>query len=89
MIQDQSWVDGVDLLILDELHKMPHWKNYLKGLYDTKPSSVRLLVTGSARLYIYDQLGDSLAGRYFRHRLLSFSLSECRQAGEAAEWKSF
>lgn len=79
---DQSWLPDLDLLILDELHKMPEFKNYLKGLYDTKPTTMRILVTGSARLDVYDQVGDSLAGRYFRHRLLPFSLSELRQVNE-------
>ncbi len=78
---EQSWLPDLELLILDELHKMPEWKNYLKGIFDTKPESMRILVTGSARLDIYDQVGDSLAGRYFRHRLLPFSLSELRQVG--------
>ncbi len=82
IIQDQSWLDNTDLLILDELHKMPDWKNYLKGIFDTKPESMRILVTGSARLDIYDQLGDSLAGRYFRHRLLPISLAELKQSSE-------
>lgn len=82
IIIDQSWLDNADLLILDELHKMPNWKNYLKGIFDTKQTSMRLLVTGSARLDTYDQLGDSLAGRYFRHRLLPISLSELRQTDE-------
>ncbi len=76
IIQEQSWLDSTDLLILDELHKMEDWKNYLKGVYDTKSDALRILVTGSARLDVYDQLGDSLAGRYFRHRLLPFSLAE-------------
>lgn len=84
IIHTQSWLNSTELLILDELHKMRDWKNYLKGLYDTKPQSMHLLVTGSARLDIYDQLGDSLAGRYFRHRLLPLSLSELRQTGEIA-----
>ncbi|MBA3813711.1 MAG: ATP-binding protein [Alphaproteobacteria bacterium] len=79
MIEEQSWLDSTDLLILDELHKMKGWKNYLKGVYDTKPDSMRLLVTGSARLDVYDKLGDSLAGRYFRHRLLPISLAELEQ----------
>ena len=74
IIQDQSWLESTEILVLDELHKMPNWKNYLKGLYDTKPQSMRLLVTGSARLDIFDQLGDSLAGRYFRHRLFCVKL---------------
>lgn len=82
IIQDQSWVDSTDLLILDELHKMDGWKNYLKGVYDTRPDSMRILVTGSARLDVYDQLGDSLAGRYFRHRLLPLSLAELEQVHE-------
>ena len=54
---------------------------YLKGVFDTKPQNMRVLVTGSARLDIYNQLGDSLAGRYFRHRLLPFSLAEFAQLG--------
>lgn len=78
---EQSWLPDLNLLILDELHKMPAWKNYLKGIFDTKPEGMRILVTGSARLDIYDQIGDSLAGRYFRHRLLPFSLSELDQVG--------
>ncbi len=82
IIEAQSWLDTTDLLILDELHKMPDWKNYLKGVFDTKPESMRILVTGSARLDVYDKLGDSLAGRYFRHRLLPFSLAELNQAAE-------
>lgn len=82
IIKDQSWLEKTDLLILDELHKMPDWKNYLKGVFDTKPESMRILVTGSARLDVYDRIGDSLAGRYFRHRLLPLSLAELNQTSE-------
>ena len=85
IINAQSWLPTTDLLILDELHKMEGWKNYLKGVYDTKPSAMRILVTGSARLDIYDQLGDSLAGRYFRHRLLPLSLAELAQLKEPVD----
>jgi len=81
----QSWLPTVELLILDELHKMPDWKNYLKGVYDTKPETMQILVTASARLDIYDQLGDSLAGRYFRHRFLPLSLAECAQLGQPVD----
>ena len=75
IIHDQSWLDNTDLLIFDELHKMDDWKNYIKGVFDTQPESMSILVTGSARLDIYDHVGDSLAGRYFRHRLLPLSLT--------------
>ena len=79
IMMNMSWLPKTDLLILDELHKMSDWKIYLKGLYDTKPSTLSLLVTGSARLDVFDKIGDSLAGRYFLHRLLPLSPSELRQ----------
>ena len=76
IIENQSWLPSVELVILDEIHKMPNWKNTLKGIFDTKPPAQRLLVTGSARLDTYDRVGDSLAGRYFRYRLFPLSLPE-------------
>ena len=77
IITSESWLPSVELLILDEIHKMPQWKNYLKGVYDTKLDHQKILVTGSARLEIFNQVGDSLAGRYFLHRLLPLSPAEC------------
>lgn len=82
IIKKEAWLDDTRLLILDELHKMKAWKNYLKGVYDTKPDEMMILVTGSARLEAFRQQGDSLAGRFFRHRLLPFSPAELFQTGE-------
>lgn len=79
LIQEKAWTHNTDLLIFDELHKMPNWKNYLKGIYDTKLKDLHILVTGSARLDIFDKIGDSLAGRYFLHRLLPLSPAELKQ----------
>jgi hypothetical protein len=76
IIKNEAWLENTDLLILDEIHKMPGWKNVLKGIYDTKPEQLMILVTGSARLEAFRQSGDSLAGRYFRHRLLPLSPAE-------------
>ena len=78
IIHDEAWLLSSEFVIFDELHKMPNWKNYLKGVYDTKPAHLKILVTGSARLDIIRQTGDSLAGRFFRHRLLPFSMSELK-----------
>lgn len=75
-IKKQEWSLDTDLLILDELHKMPMWKNFLKGLYDTKPEHMSILVTGSASLDLFKQAGDSLAGRYFMHHLLPITPKE-------------
>lgn len=76
IIKNEQWLDSVDLIIFDELHKMKGWKNYLKGVFDTKAPKLKILVTGSARLETFRQTGDSLAGRFFVHHLLPFSLSE-------------
>lgn len=80
IIKKSSWLEKTELIVFDELHKMPKWKNYLKGIYDTKPKHLHLLVTGSVRLDIMRQVGDSLAGRYFMHHLLPFSPAELRDS---------
>lgn len=80
IILDQAWLPAVELIILDEIHKMPKWKNYLKGIYDTKKAHQKILVIGSARLEIFNHVGDSLAGRYFLHRLMPLSPVECIKA---------
>lgn len=76
IIEKEAWPDNTDLLVFDEIHKMPGWKNYVKGIFDTKPVLLHLLVTGSARLETFRQSGDSMAGRFFRHRLLPVSYKE-------------
>lgn len=58
---------------------MPKWKNYLKGVYDTKPESIHILVTGSARMDAFKKVGDSLAGRFYVHHLLPFTLAEIKE----------
>jgi predicted AAA+ superfamily ATPase len=76
IIRNKQWIDGVDLIIFDEIHKMKGWKNYLKGVYDTKSESMHILVTGSARMDIYRSAGDSMAGRFFVHHIMPFSWAE-------------
>ena len=83
IIAKAAWLPDTELLVLDELHKMPEWKNYLKGIFDTRSPHLRILVTGSARLDAFRSSGDSLAGRYFRHRLNPFSVAEITEASEA------
>ena len=80
ILLEEAWLPSTELLILDEIHKMPQWKNYLKGVFDTKQPHQKILVTGSARLELFNHVGDSLAGRYFLHRLMPLSPAECEQA---------
>ena len=67
---------GQALLVLDEIHKFPRWRNLVKGFYDTAGEQTAFLITGSARLDHYRKGGDSLQGRYHHHRLHPFSLRE-------------
>lgn len=64
------------LVIFDELHKYTKWKNYIKGVFDTRGDRFHMLVTGSARLDLYRRGGDSLMGRYHYYRLHPFTLAE-------------
>jgi len=89
IIRKERWLPTVTLLVLDELHKMKGWKNYIKGIYDTRAPEMRILVTGGARLEAFRQHGDSLAGRFFRHRLLPFSPAEVSRIGETADLDRF
>jgi len=89
IIKNESWLTSTDLLILDELHKMKGWKNYLKGVFDTKPEHMKILVTGSARLSTFKKSGDSLAGRFFSHTLLPFSPSELKDTEFSADIERF
>lgn len=82
IVAGKTWHPQAELLVLDELHKMPGWKNFLKGLYDTKSAHLKILVTGSARLETFRGSGDSLAGRFFRHRLNPLSLLEIAQKND-------
>jgi len=36
IIKNQEWDRDVQLVILDELHKMKNWKSWIKGIYDTE-----------------------------------------------------
>ena len=79
----QSWNPRASLLAMDEIHKMPDWKNWLKGVIDGRWPGQALLVTGSARMETWRQSGDSLAGRYLPFRLHPISVREwCEQHGD-------
>lgn len=67
---------GTELVIFDEIHKYRDWKNHLKGMFDTRRQDFAILVTGSARLDLYQKGGDSLLGRYFYYRLHPLSIAE-------------
>ncbi len=63
-------------LVLDEIHKYPRWKAWLKGLYDKHRQSLPCVVTGSARMDVFQKGGDSLLGRHELLHLHPFSIGE-------------
>ncbi|MBI5300316.1 MAG: ATP-binding protein [Deltaproteobacteria bacterium] len=63
-------------LCFDEIHKMPKWKNILKGIFDGHEDIIQFIITGSARLDMLKYTGESLLGRYFAFRLFPLTLSE-------------
>jgi predicted AAA+ superfamily ATPase len=80
----QSWRQSAPLLVLDEIHKMRDWKNWLKGVVDGRAPEQQLLVTGSARMDTFRQSGESLAGRYFRLRLHPLSVREWSEQAQVS-----
>lgn len=72
----KEWLADSPLVIFDELHKYPRWKQWIKGIYDTKPKNQQYVVTGSARLDVYRRGGDSLMGRYHYWRLHPLTIDE-------------
>ncbi len=74
--QRQLWNPRAELLVMDEIYKMPNWKAWLKGVADGRMAGPALLVTGGARMNTFRPNGDSLAGRYFAFRLHPISVRE-------------
>ncbi len=84
-LQEGEIPGGQPLIVLDEIHKFPRWRNLVKGFYDTQGDRTSFLVTGSARLDHYRKGGDSLQGRYHHYRLHPFSLGEISTAPNAGD----
>jgi len=70
------WDRKVEAVLFDELHKMPEWKRWLKGIYDTEGNTPRIIVTGSAKFETFQKVGDSLAGRFFSYHLHPLDIKE-------------
>jgi predicted AAA+ superfamily ATPase len=75
-ILDKRWREDSPLITFDELHKYPRWKQWIKGVYDSRPNDQQYMVTGSARLDTYRRGGDSLMGRYHYWRLHPITIDE-------------
>ncbi len=79
IIRDLAWPKNASLIVLDELHKAPKWKNLLKGVADEFHNKPPILVTGSARLDAFRRAGDALTGRTYFYRLHPIDVAEAKQ----------
>lgn len=71
--------DGT-LLVIDEIQKIPNWSETLKGLWDTFPHKLRVVVLGSSSLQLQSGLTESLAGRFELTRVYHWTYTELEQA---------
>jgi uncharacterized protein len=79
VIREVAWPKDASLIVLDELHKAPKWKNLLKGVVDEFGNKPPVLVTGSARLDAFRRAGDALTGRTYFYRLHPIDVAESSQ----------
>ncbi len=75
---------GPVLLVLDEIQKVRGWQEVVKRLWDEdrrgRVGRLRVLLLGSSSLQLQRGATESLAGRFFLHRCMHWSLRECRDA---------
>jgi hypothetical protein len=88
IIRELAWPKDATLVVLDELHKAPKWKNILKGVADQFGNRPPILVTGSARLDALRAGGDALTGRHYFYRLHPIDVAESRQFLPAIDLES-
>ena len=82
LLADRSKRKGA-LLVLDEVHKVPHWAETVKHLWDEdtrKKTLVKTVLLGSAPLLIGRGLTESLAGRFETLPIPHWSFPEMQTA---------
>jgi hypothetical protein len=87
---EQQWrlarlqaAQGVALLVLDEIQKVPRWSEVVKMLWDEDTFAGRplhVVLLGSSQFLMQKGLGESLAGRFELIRVPHWSFAEMREA---------
>lgn len=68
------YTSGGECLLLDEVHKYPHWSQYVKNIYDLYPS-IKIVFTGSSLLQILNAEAD-LSRRCISYEMQGLSFGE-------------
>ena len=68
------YTSGGECLLLDEVHKYPHWSQYVKNIYDLYPT-IKIVFTGSSLLQILNAEAD-LSRRCVSYEMQGLSFGE-------------
>ena len=71
------YTSGGECLLLDEVHRYPHWSQYVKNIYDMYPT-LKIVFTGSSLLQILNAEAD-LSRRCVSYELQGLSFREYLQ----------
>ncbi len=66
---------GKIYVALDEVHLVPQWEKFVRGIYD-RESQVKFYVTDSSSHLLSDEYGRALTGRTFTNTVYPLSFSE-------------
>ncbi|MDR0789147.1 MAG: AAA family ATPase [Bifidobacteriaceae bacterium] len=75
----KSYLDGVDLLVIDEAQMFNNIGHILKIIVDAFPN-LKVLATGSSSFELANQIGEPLIGRKWQYTLYPISISELYQS---------
>ena len=75
----KTFVDGVDILVIDEAQYIHNIGLTLKLLHDTYPR-VQVIATGSSSFELANKVIEPLTGRNYEFYILPFSLGELKDA---------
>ncbi len=67
------------ILAIDEVQKIRGWSEGLKKLWDAKPHSLKIVLTGSSALLVEKGLKETLAGRFELIQIEHWNYQEARE----------
>ncbi len=71
------------ILVIDEIQKVENWAEAVKQLWDQqnlKSDHIKLILLGSSSLELQKGLSESLAGRFFLHKVYHWNPGESQKA---------
>lgn len=66
---------GKFFIILDEVHLVPQWERFVRGLYD-RGENIKFYLTGSSAKLLSKEFGSALTGRIYSNEIFPLSFRE-------------